>query len=161
MKKTFILPILALLVIASVFGVIATPSACNDNQGSIWTTNGDCGNETQDVNHYSAGDVVYINGDNFCELTYNWTITGNPGGSSGDPGIVVASGSKAVDSSGAFCVEAYTVASDDWGEYKADFGGKNDNYRVDIDTVIPEFGTAVGILTMASAIGIFLFVRRK
>ncbi len=62
---------------------------------------------------------------------YEWAITGNPGGSSADPGIVVASGTYTVGSSGAFCFDAYTVKDDDGGEYTVDFGKKNDNYRVE------------------------------
>jgi hypothetical protein len=156
--------------IAGVFGLIAMlvlvtgfASACSDcgNRGAIWTTVGDCGNSSQDVNHYAIGEDVYINGAGFCHQTYNWAITGNPGGSSGDPGAVVANGSLHVDSSGKFCFKAYTVQTDDWGEYKADFGNKGDNYRVDETPVVPEFGTIIGILTALSALGLFFVVRRK
>ena len=107
--------------------------------GAIWTTNGACGDEGQDANHFRIGDEVYINGSNFEPGTYNWAITGNPGGSSCDPGIVVASGTVEVDSSGAFCFSAYTVREDDCGEYRYTVGGKNDNYRVE-ETVGLEFG---------------------
>lgn len=98
--------------------------------GAIWTTTGSCG-DPQNVNSYGVGDVVFINGSDFDAGTYDWQIEGQPGGASGDPNIVVASGSQAVDSSGDFCFSAYTVAEDDWGEYTVDFGRKNDNYNVD------------------------------
>ncbi len=106
------------------------------NPGAIWTTRNDCGEEQQDVNHFSVGENVYINGANFDEDVYNWDISGQPGGASGDPGQEVASGQFNVDSSGSFCFNAYTVQSDDWGEYKVTFGNKHDNYRVE-----PSLGT--------------------
>jgi len=102
--------------------------------GSIWTTNIDCGDEDQDINHFAVGHEVHINGANFAEGTYLWTITGNPGGSSCDPGLIVASGNVIIDSTGAFCIDAYTIQVGDCGEYKVDVDGKNDNYRVDDTT---------------------------
>ncbi len=99
--------------------------------GAIWTTNGDCGDIDQDINHFARGEHVYINGAGFEPGVYNWDIIGGPGGSSGDPGIQVASGTHNVGQDGTFCLEAYRVALDDWGEYNVDFGDKNDNYRVD------------------------------
>jgi hypothetical protein len=53
------------------------------NSGSIWTTNGDCGIETQDVNQFVAGQTVYINGSNFdSNSSLDWSITGKPGNAS-------------------------------------------------------------------------------
>lgn len=157
MKKTFMFMILALLLVSAVSAV----PACNENQGSIWTTRNDCGTEQQDVNQYNIGEKVYIDGKNFCSSSYNWTITGQPGGASQDPGIIVASGSKAVDSSGSFCFEAYTIQSDDGGVYSVDFGKKNDNYHVNAIPLIPEFKFIIGVLTLLSGVGIFFFVRGK
>ncbi len=154
MKKVFSLFVLSLMCLGL---VAATPAACNPNQGAIWTTNGDCGDVSQDVNHYMTGDKVFINGANFCPGTYNWDIAGNPF----KPEDEVASGSYLVDSSGSFCFEAYTVGPNDSGEYSVDFGKKNDNYRVNQTPVVPEFGTTVGILTALGALGAFFFVRRK
>lgn len=152
----------SILVIASIGSVIAPQPACVGNPGSIWTTNNDCGDETQDENQYAIGGTVFINGKDFCEGTYDWTITGQPGGASADPGIVVANGSKAVNSSGSFCVQAYTIPTDDDGTYTVDFGRKNDNYRVNLNLpAVPEFGTTVGILTALGAVGTFFLVRRK
>ncbi len=154
--------IFSILLVMSLVVMLAGFISANGNPGSIWTTNSDCGNESQDVNHYSIGEDVYINGANFNVGTYNWDITGNPGGSSGDPGIIVASGSKATDTNGAFCFLAYTIESDDWGVYKVDFNGKNDNYHVnDGVPVVPEFGVFIGTLTIFSSVGIFFFVRKK
>jgi hypothetical protein len=97
--------------------------------GKIWTTRNDCGTETQDENHYCYGDSIYINGDGFSPDTYTWSITGLPG--SCDPGIVVASASIVVGASGDFCFNAYTVKSDDCGEYHVLFGdNKHDNYQI-------------------------------
>lgn len=98
--------------------------------GAIWTTTGSCG-DPQDANHYQVGDHIFINGSGFAADGYDWSITGKPGGASGDPGAVVASDTQTVDDSGAFCFDAYTVAGDDWGEYQVKFGNKGDNYRVE------------------------------
>ena len=158
MKKLFILPVLVVLTVLLITVVNAQVEVTTSTSGSgaIWTTNGDCGDQTQDVNQYNLGEVVYINGDNFEEGSYDWAITGQPGGASCDPSIVVANGDYDVDESGAFCFEAYTVENDDCGVYTVDFGKKNDNYHV-----IPEFGAMVGILTVLSAIGVFFIIRRK
>lgn len=108
------------------------------NAGAIWTTNGDCGDAGQDVNHFAIGDVVYINGSGFDENTsYDWQIKGQPGGASADPNIVVASGSVLTDADGNFCIAAYTVAADDDGEYSVKVGNKGDNYRVQGTTPPP------------------------
>jgi len=108
---------------------ISTTNAAQ-NPGAIWTTTSSCGTP-QNVNAYDIGDDVYINGDNFNVGLYDWDITGQPGGASADPNIVVASGNGYfVSASGAFCFKAYTVAADDDGVYNVDFGGKNDNYSV-------------------------------
>ncbi|HEY9704986.1 MAG TPA: hypothetical protein V6C58_21285, partial [Allocoleopsis sp.] len=124
MKKYNLLVYFVMLFIMS-FSVIA-----GANSGAIWTTNNDCGSATQDANHYAIGAHLYINGNGFNEGTYDWEVYGNPGGSSADPNIVVASGTVNVDSTGSFCFYAYTVQPDDDGEYKFNVGGKNDNYRV-------------------------------
>lgn len=141
-------------------GFVSAGAQGNPNPGSIWTTNGDCGNVSQDVNKYSVGDIVYINGANFNVGTYDWDITGLPG--SLDPNTIVANGSSATDSNGAFCFKAYTIQSDDGGEYKANFNGKGDNYHVFPQTpIVPEFGATVGVLTVLGALGVFFFVRKK
>jgi len=101
-------------------------------QGSTKTSAGSCANPVN-KNHYTAGDVIVLDFQGFEPLsTHNWTITGNPGGSSGDPNIVVASGTFTADENGDRCVEnAYTILPDDWGEYHVSVeGGKGDNYRV-------------------------------
>lgn len=121
--------LVAILVL--VFSV--TSSAFADNPGAIWTTNGDCGDETQDVNHFDVGDNVFISGSGFDAGDYDWEIKGQPGGASGDPGSVVASGTVTVGEDGSFCIDAYTVAGDDWGEYSVKVGNKGDNYRVEAE----------------------------
>ena len=55
MKKSILILITFILATSMVFAA---------NPGSIWTTNGDCGLDQQDVNHYSVGDHVFINGNN-------------------------------------------------------------------------------------------------
>jgi hypothetical protein len=109
--------------------------------GSIWTTDDPCSSQAaQNTNSYAAGDTVYVRGDGFAaSATIGWTITGKPGGASGDPNLVVASGTSATDGTGAFCLEAYVVAADDWGVYSVDVtqgnAKKNDNYNVDATTL--------------------------
>jgi len=113
---------------------------------SIWTTRTTCTTpDPQDENHYVTGDTVYIRGNTTDPLTqFAWTITGNPGGSSGDPETVVASSSMppgtiiTTNASGYFCFAAYTIPPGDWGTYTVDVyqvskpsNSKNDNYRVD------------------------------
>jgi len=56
---------------------------------AIWSTIDNCDVSTQDANHYSIGETVYINGDGFAAASYNWTIKGKPGGASCDPNLVV------------------------------------------------------------------------
>ena len=97
---------------------------------SIWTTRDDCGDETQDVNHYTVGDHVYINGEGFSPGDYYWEIKGKPGGASCDPGQIVANGTVTVGSIGDFCFDAYTIANDDCGEYQVKLDTKGDNYKV-------------------------------
>ncbi len=125
--------------------VLVRPVLAQGGSGAIWTTNGDCGNETQDVNHFDKGEDVYINGDNFAAGDYDWYIEGKPGGASDDPNIKVASGTFTVGGTGAFCFQAYIVQDDDGGEYSVKFGNKNDNYRVERDqaSVLINVGSCV------------------
>lgn len=125
MRKVFFV-----LFVVVILGVLLVPSVFAGKPGAIWTTKNDCGSEQQDVNHFSPGDTIYINGSGFDAGSYSWRIKGQPGGSSGDPGQIVASGSVSVGGSGDFCFSAYTVKSDDWGEYSVKVGNKGDNYRV-------------------------------
>jgi len=120
------------LLIVSMFMSIMPAFPAYAAQGSTKTSAGTCANPVN-KNHYVAGDVIVLDFQGFEPgSTHSWTITGNPGGSSGDPGIVVASGTFTADSNGDWCVEnAYTVQPDDWGEYHVSVeGGKGDNYRV-------------------------------
>jgi hypothetical protein len=156
-KTTFILA-LGMLLCLILGGIVSATG----NGGSIWTTRNDCGDVSQDVNHYALGEKVYINGANFNPGTYNWSIKGNNGGSSCDPDTVVASGNFLVGETGAFCFEAYTIALDDCGEYKVKFNAKNDNYRIDEKLpIVPEFGALAAGLTVFAALGAFFLVRRK
>ncbi|MCK4491661.1 MAG: hypothetical protein KAU03_03500, partial [Candidatus Altiarchaeales archaeon] len=132
------------------------------NGGAIWTTRGDCGDETQDVNHFSTGDHVYINGKGFSSSTqYNWSIKGQPGGASCDPGVDVALGDHTTDGNGNFCFKAYTIQADDCGEYKVTFGNKGDNYRV--GQTVPEFASftvALAILLTTPAFA-YLIIKKQ
>ncbi len=118
----------------SMVGALLAPtaaSAATTDSGAIWTTTGTCG-APQDANHYKVGDNVYINASGFTNNhTYSWTIVGQPGGASSKPNVTVASGSKQTDNSGNVCFKAYTVKSDDNGEFHVTYGNKSDNYRVD------------------------------
>ncbi len=133
---TVILVVVSLLMLVPVSLIYAGAGGNeNGNQGAIWTTDASCGTSQQDINHFPIGHTVYINGANFDpNTTYTWEIKGQPGGASGDPNLVVASGSMTTDNAGAICFGAYTIASDDWGEYQVKFENKGDNYQVDSGT---------------------------
>jgi hypothetical protein len=150
MKKTTIYGLIFCVLSMS---VLATP-------GSIWTTKNDCGTSQQDVNQFAIGETVFINGANIPEGTTAWDITGQNGGASCDPAQVVANSTITINESGAFCFEAYTIASDDCGEYKATVGNKHDNYRVG-NQEVPEFGIIAGMIAIAGAIAGFIFLRKK
>jgi len=137
----------------------------SSGSGAIWTTKIDCGADTQDVNHFAIGDDVHINGDGFTASTsYDWTITGQPGGASCDPDAVVASGTKITDATGKFCIHAYTVQEGDCGEYQVKFDVKGDNYRVDITTepptTVPETALSVGLIALLTP-GMIYMIRKK
>ncbi|HSO28620.1 MAG TPA: hypothetical protein VLS28_01840, partial [Candidatus Sulfomarinibacteraceae bacterium] len=105
--------------------------------GAIWTTSESCQDPAeQDQNLYTTADQVYIRGANFDPSTpLAWSVAGQPGGASGDPSTVVASGSGSADANGAFCIDAYVILADDWGVYTVDVVQgrvqKNDNYHVE------------------------------
>ena len=131
--KARYLIILAILAVISIFAVQSVKA--QGNNGAIWTTDGTCGDASQDVNHFEHGHSVFINGDGFDPgSSQEWSIKGNPGGASEDPNIVVASGTVVADENGAFCFNAYTVQDDDGGEYSVKVGNKGDNYRVNYGT---------------------------
>ena len=155
MKTKFISLLLGVLLLVSASAV----SAITDGSGAVWTTNNNCG-DPQNVNQYNIGDKVFINGAGFAAGDQNWSIMGLPS-SCDDPNVPVASGVYTVGPSGSFCFEAYTVADDDCGVYKAEFDGKHDNYKINEPPIIPEFGFLAGMLTLVSSAVILFFVRRK
>jgi hypothetical protein len=110
----------------SAFAADPVPGAA----GAIWTTSTLCASQdVQDDNEYAPGDKIVIRADGFDPNTqYAWSITGQP--ASCDPNTVIASGNATTDSTGYGCVESYTVAGNDCGVYKVEFGGKSDNYHV-------------------------------
>lgn len=114
---------LGILRVGETSGQFPTP-------GAIWTTRGGCGDDQQDVNQYETGETVWINGRGFIPGSYPWSIKGQPGGASGDPNTVVASGYITTDANGAFCFAAYTIPADDWGTYNVNVCVKGDSYRV-------------------------------
>ena len=122
-KKTLKIIILFSLVL-SVLSLVYSQTSAQGNPGAIWTTRNTCGNPDQNVNLYEIGETVYINGADFDPGTYPWSIVGQPGGASGDPGQTVAAGTVTVGEDGAFCVAAYTIAADDWGTYNVTVGNK-------------------------------------
>jgi hypothetical protein len=125
----------SLLALAAI-GPAASPALAKPS-GSIWTTGESCANPApQNDNSYLAGETIYVRGANFAASTaFSWTITGKPGGASGDPNQDVTTGADTTDAAGAFCVAAYVIAADDWGVYsvKVEQGStkKNDNYTVE------------------------------
>ncbi|MCH7850989.1 MAG: hypothetical protein IH845_05085 [Nanoarchaeota archaeon] len=164
MRKQVLLMYGLIALVVMSFSLVSANSGSSSPHGSIWTTTSLCGEESQDVNHYNLNESVYINGENFEEGSYDWTVSGLGGSkksrASCDPFDTVATGTYSVNSSGDFCFEAYTVALDDCGEYRVKFDNKKDNFRVNTE-VVPEFGTIIGMLTILSAAGIFFVVRRE
>ncbi|MBI3744927.1 MAG: hypothetical protein HY264_00070 [Chloroflexi bacterium] len=125
--------------------------------GSIWTTSETCASPAaQDANLYSRGETVYLRGRKFrAGAGFSWTIAGLAGGASQDPSTVVASGVGTTTGSGTFCIAAYVVAGDDWGEYKATVfqtgTSKVDNYDVNAGSgAIAATGGATGGTTGGS-----------
>ena len=113
--------------------ITVSPVQAQDEResGAIWTTRNDCGEETQNVNHFQHVDWIYINGAGFStDEERPWYIMGQPGQASTDPGVNVAEG-FVTPVSGAFCFAAYQVANDDAGEYKYGVAQKHDNYQVE------------------------------
>ena len=150
-RRSFVLSLIFVLAISFV-------SAAS---GSIWTTLSGCGAIQQDVNHYAIGDTIYINGANFDpSISYDWDISGQPGQASCDPGAIVAADTQLTDENGAFCFAAYQVATDDCGEYKANFDNKQDNYRVE-DPQVPEFGLIGAGIALIGVLAIFVMRTRK
>ena len=131
-KRGLSIRILGWIAVASMLAVaLIGPSAGGvaAAAGAIWTTSITCAvpDADQDQNHYEIGETVHIRGEGFAaNASLHYTITGNPGGSSEDPGIDITA-----DANGAFCKAAYTILADDGGEYTVDVPpAKNDNYRV-------------------------------
>ena len=151
------------LFFASIFVFLSllTVGFASAASGSIWTTKNDCGTQAQDVNQYSVGESVYVNGENFAEGLHNWSIMGLPG--SLDSNIVIADGFGVVGSDGSFCFNAYTILADDGGTYKVYFDGKSDNYIVINSDVplVPEFGLIAGLVALIGGLGVFFYVRRE
>jgi len=124
------------LLALAVLGPAASPALAKPGSGAIWTTNETCETPAaQNANQYAPGDHVYLRGSGFeVDTAFGWTISGLPGGASGDPGAEVWTGDSVTGPDGSFCVDAYTIAADDWGTYTVDVEqgdtSKNDNYRV-------------------------------
>ncbi len=146
----------ALLAVSGLATSAAGALAGQGGSGSIWTTSAVCDAPApQNANHYSVGDELYLRGANFAaNATVAYAIVGLPGGASGDPTATVASGTGLTGSDGSFCVDAYKIAGDDWGEYKATVTqgktNKSDNYNVEAaseatgDTAGDESGDTAG-----------------
>ena len=67
---------------------------------------------------YNRGDTVFVQGWQFQgNADFTGSIFGFDGGGSCDPGSTVATFNGTTDGSGNFCVNAYTVANDDCGQY--------------------------------------------
>jgi hypothetical protein len=145
-KRIFALTFIFTLLLGSFFvnSTHRVLSAPKSNIGSIWTTRSSCGEDPQDENHYSSGQVVYINGAGFePNKNYDWSIISNDNREQCGhiKGTVVAISPPltqiTTDNNGAFCVPAYTIKPADCGEYTVDVNRKNDNYQVDQVEVTP------------------------
>jgi len=121
----------------------AAPGGPPGGAGAIWTTKGDCGNESQDVNHYKVGEAIYINYKNFTPgLETDWQINatgaGHPVlvGSDLENGIY-GGNPITVEPDGNGCFLAFVFTNSEVNQtYQAKFGGvtKNDNFSVDCAT---------------------------
>ena len=153
-----------ILLIVLLLALLACTISTHADSGAIWTTNGDCGNASQDLNHYGIGDVIYVNGAGFASGLNTWSVGGQPGGASCDPGMVVANGTIEIGETGSFCFAAYTVNEGDCGEYKVNAADKKDNYRVDEPPITAaEFKSMSALLALllVSPAFAYLVTKRK
>ncbi len=99
---------------------ISLQSAALADCTNLWITTGGCGPASAGSLVFHPGDVLYFNGVDFTQGPNEWTIYGRPG--SCDEYTTIVRSSVNVDASGTFCFEAYTIASDDCGEYAVQIG---------------------------------------
>jgi uncharacterized repeat protein (TIGR01451 family) len=101
--------------------------------GEMNTVSGSCGAPVN-VNSYEEGEAVLLDGKNYDPNTeYDWDIT-EVGGA--NP-TVLASGQITTDGDGAFCftaIASLAVGTNLESPYKADVGGKTDNFSVEVDS---------------------------
>jgi len=95
--------------------------------GSIKTRGENCG-PTQNTNHYLVGETVWISGSGFSPGTsYDWSIKTTNGN------LTIGYGSATTDQNGNICLNTFivlTLSNVSQGPFKAEFGGKTDNFSV-------------------------------
>lgn len=124
-RKGYVLIALSIIIIGLIIGLVLSA------QGTTWTTK-DCLHGATPGDTYKPGDQLYIYGKNFDPGTYHWSITGQPGSGSCHPGQVIAEGDYYFDSAeGETCFRAYIIKNRECGEYKVDFAGKTNNYKIE------------------------------
>ncbi len=144
----YILYYIKILAIGFALTILGTYPA----YASIWTTDGSCGDSSQNVNFYTVGHEVYINGANLSPGTYDWLIR-EPGAT----GTIVAQGTLTIhaatfdytidppppsttgsngvsgillENSDEYCFHAYTIQPADSGPYQVKVENFGDNYLV-------------------------------
>lgn len=134
MKKVLIILAVAILVIASFTSYQTMASKAQADPGEIWTTRKDCEHLNLEVEQFSHGDWVYINGKDFDPGTYEWAVSGPADKGSDYYGKTVAFGEILVDESGLFDLPVYQIMEEDTGLYYISVGNKQTNYSVNIAT---------------------------
>jgi hypothetical protein len=154
-KQIFSLMIILSLVLLSA----GFASAVKPVSPSMWLTKTDCSTAGTKAEQFNPGETVYAHGTGFTPNTYVLSIRENPFKPSD---IITPDQNKVVNATGNFCFAAYTIQLDDDGEYRVYVGDVNENFHDDENApVVPEFGTAVGVLTALGALGVFFLVRKK
>jgi len=134
MKKIVIILAAAALFLASFTSYQTMTSKAQANSGEIWTTIKDCGHLNLEVDQFSNGDWVYINGKDFDPGTYEWAVMGPADKGSDYYGKTVAFGEMLVDESGLINIPVYQIMEEDTGLFYISVGNKQTSYSVNIAT---------------------------
>jgi len=135
--KTRILQVLFIFsVLLSLSALMASKViAAAGDTGAIWTTDAGC--VSQNVNHYTTGQLVYISGHQFEDgATLTWSISGDNGVNvTGSVTAQVKTGEE--QKGGQFCISAYTITANDFGVFRVDVSNKKDNFKANPGVVNP------------------------
>jgi len=151
MNKTFVLPILALFVIASIAIVSAVPDPCGFKTliaGKIYDSpNFETAGPVSNATIYITCNNITKNATSKIDGTYSVEYISVEG-------CCNVSASAYAEKGGVTSETEYADIQDYTGSFQLYLGVIN-------IALIPEFGLLVGTLTLLSAVGIFFLVRRK